>query len=87
MRYKEIVPEQSSHPDYDKALEALGCLLESAKAALQRKRHGKMKGNKKKAVPNLSETAFVRFGLECQAFMTFAAFGPLGLSTTSKVTF
>jgi thiol peroxidase len=33
VRYKEIVPEQSNHPDYDKALAALGRLLESAKAA------------------------------------------------------
>jgi thiol peroxidase len=33
VRYKEIVPEQSSHPDYDKALEALGRLIEVAKAA------------------------------------------------------
>lgn len=33
VRYKEIVPEQSSHPDYDKALEALGKLIEVAKAA------------------------------------------------------
>jgi len=33
VRYKEIVPEQSSHPDYDKALEALGEIHGIAKAA------------------------------------------------------
>jgi thioredoxin-dependent peroxiredoxin len=33
VRYKEIVPEQSSHPDYDKALEALGEISGMAKAA------------------------------------------------------
>jgi thiol peroxidase len=33
VRYKEIVPEQSNHPDYDKALEALGEILGIAKAA------------------------------------------------------
>ena len=32
LRYREIVPEQSNHPDYDKALEAL------------RKHHGRGKG-------------------------------------------
>lgn len=33
VRYKEIVPEQSKHPNYDRALEALGKLTETAKAA------------------------------------------------------
>jgi thiol peroxidase len=33
VRYKEIVPEQSNHPDYDKALEALGKISGIAKAA------------------------------------------------------
>jgi thiol peroxidase len=33
VRYKEIVPEQTNHPDYDKALEALGRVFERAKAA------------------------------------------------------
>ncbi len=33
VRYKEIVPEQSNHPDYDKALEALGEISGIAKAA------------------------------------------------------
>ncbi len=33
VRYKEIVPEQSNHPDYDKALEAIGEISGMAKAA------------------------------------------------------
>ncbi len=33
LRYKEIVPEQSTHPDYDKALAELKKLMELAKAA------------------------------------------------------
>ena len=33
VRYKEIVPEQSNHPDYDKALEALREISGMAKAA------------------------------------------------------
>jgi thiol peroxidase len=33
VRYKEIVPEQSSHPDYDKALAALQNILGMTKAA------------------------------------------------------
>ncbi len=33
IRYKEIVPEQSNHPDYDKALEALREVAGMAKAA------------------------------------------------------
>jgi len=33
VRYREIVPEQSRHPDYDKALEALGKLAGMARAA------------------------------------------------------
>jgi thiol peroxidase len=33
VRYKEIVPEQSNHPDYDKALEALEKISGMAKAA------------------------------------------------------
>jgi thiol peroxidase len=33
VRYKEIVPDQSNHPDYDKALEALGKISGIAKAA------------------------------------------------------
>lgn len=33
LRYKEIVPEQSNHPDYDRALEALRKITEVAKAA------------------------------------------------------
>ena len=33
VRYKEIVPEQSDHPDYDKALEAFGKISSMAKAA------------------------------------------------------
>lgn len=31
--YREIVPEESDHPNYDKALEAIERLLETAKAA------------------------------------------------------
>jgi thiol peroxidase len=33
VRYKEIVPEQSNHPNYDKALEVLGKIIGIAKAA------------------------------------------------------
>lgn len=33
VRYKEIVPEQSSHPDYDKVLKALAMITGEAKAA------------------------------------------------------
>ncbi len=33
IRYKEIVPEQSNHPDYDKALQALRDIAGMAKAA------------------------------------------------------
>jgi thiol peroxidase len=33
VRYREIVPEQSNHPNYDKALEALGKILGLARAA------------------------------------------------------
>lgn len=33
LRYKEIVPEQSNHPDYDKALNALRSIAGLAKAA------------------------------------------------------
>jgi thiol peroxidase len=33
VQYKEIVPEQSNHPDYDKALAVLLTIAESAKAA------------------------------------------------------
>jgi thiol peroxidase len=33
VRYKEIVPEQSNHPDYEKALGALRDIVELAKAA------------------------------------------------------
>jgi thiol peroxidase len=33
VRYKEIVPEQSDHPDYDKALEALNNIIGIAEAA------------------------------------------------------
>jgi len=33
VRYKEIVREQSNHPDYDKALKALGEIYGMAKAA------------------------------------------------------
>lgn len=33
LRYREIVPEQSSHPDYEKALQALRKITEVAKAA------------------------------------------------------
>jgi thiol peroxidase len=33
VRYKEIVPEQSNHPDYNKALEAIGEISGMAKAA------------------------------------------------------
>lgn len=33
VRYKEIVPEQSNHPDYEKALAALGRITGLAKAA------------------------------------------------------
>ena len=33
VRYKEIVPEQSSHPDYDKALAALHNIIGLSKAA------------------------------------------------------
>jgi thiol peroxidase len=33
VRYREIVPDQSNHPDYDKALEALGKISGIAKAA------------------------------------------------------
>lgn len=33
LRYREIVPEQSNHPDYDKALEAVRKITEVAKAA------------------------------------------------------
>lgn len=33
VRYVEIVPEQTNHPDYEKALRALRMLTESAKAA------------------------------------------------------
>jgi thiol peroxidase len=33
VRYKEIVPEQSNHPDYDKALEAIAEISRMAKAA------------------------------------------------------
>jgi thiol peroxidase len=33
VRYKEIVPEQSNHPDYEKALTALAMIVGRAKAA------------------------------------------------------
>jgi thiol peroxidase len=33
LRYKEIVPEQTNHPDYDKVLEALNKIIAMAKAA------------------------------------------------------
>ena len=33
VRYKEVVPEESSHPDYDKALQALEQITGLAKAA------------------------------------------------------
>jgi thiol peroxidase len=33
VRYMEIVPEQSNHPDYDKALSALHRIMDLAKAA------------------------------------------------------
>jgi thioredoxin-dependent peroxiredoxin len=33
LRYREIVPEQTNHPDYEKALRALAEITETAKAA------------------------------------------------------
>ncbi|HEY6012115.1 MAG TPA: thiol peroxidase, partial [Nitrospirota bacterium] len=33
VRYKEIVPEQSNHPDYERALAALAAITDQAKAA------------------------------------------------------